>query len=144
MLGSLVISAAQGSLNWHTFKESLLGGTRLVSTVARSLIAPRLALVGDAARAVHPIAGQGVNLGYRDVAALAQWLRVPIEELAFGRLPSVSKAKAQEWPAYLSVQDHEVLQLYAQLSGAKKQILRETILAFAQAEAYASGRALGV
>lgn len=81
---------------------------------------------------------------HQKLQTLAQWLRVPIEELAFGRLPSVSKAKAQEWPAYLSVQDHEVLQLYAQLSGAKKQILRETILAFAQAEAYASGRALGV
>jgi 2-octaprenyl-6-methoxyphenol hydroxylase len=40
--------------------------------VARSFIAERIALIGDAAHVIHPIAGQGLNMGLRDVAALAE------------------------------------------------------------------------
>jgi 2-octaprenyl-6-methoxyphenol hydroxylase len=45
---------------------------KLAFLYAKRLIAPRLALVGEAAHVIHPIAGQGFNLGVRDVASLAE------------------------------------------------------------------------
>jgi 2-octaprenyl-6-methoxyphenol hydroxylase len=60
------------------FGEVRLAGERFTYPLSLSLadawVAPRLALAGDAAHGVHPIAGQGLNLGLRDVAALAEVL----------------------------------------------------------------------
>ncbi|MEM7661220.1 MAG: UbiH/UbiF/VisC/COQ6 family ubiquinone biosynthesis hydroxylase [Pseudomonadota bacterium] len=46
----------------------------LILQIANEMIAPRIALVGDAARRINPLAGQGLNLGLKDVAALAEVL----------------------------------------------------------------------
>jgi 2-octaprenyl-6-methoxyphenol hydroxylase len=44
----------------------------LALTLARDFVKPRFALAGDAAHGIHPIAGQGLNLGFKDAAALAE------------------------------------------------------------------------
>ena len=55
---------------------------------ARRLIAPRIALVGDAAHVIHPLAGQGLNLGLQDVRTLSQVLsgREPVRDPGDWRL----------------------------------------------------------
>ena len=66
------IEAAMGSSLGAVKVEEKLQVFPLRMQIARDFVAPRLALIGDAAHVVHPIAGQGLNLGLKDVAALAE------------------------------------------------------------------------
>ena len=63
---------------------------------AKRYIAPRLALAGDAAHAIHPIAGQGFNIGLRDVAALAE---VIVDTMRLGLDPGgdVTLERYERW-----------------------------------------------
>lgn len=63
---------------------------------AKSYAAPRLALAGDAAHAIHPIAGQGFNIGLRDVAALAE---VIVDTMRLGLDPGATEtlARYERW-----------------------------------------------
>jgi 2-octaprenyl-6-methoxyphenol hydroxylase len=70
--------------------------------VAEDFVRPRAALLGDAARRIHPIAGQGLNLGFKDAAALADVLadaaRVGLD---LGRLDVLERY--QRWRRFDSV-----------------------------------------
>ncbi|MBU1306286.1 MAG: FAD-dependent monooxygenase [Alphaproteobacteria bacterium] len=69
---ALEIEAGMGSTLGAVTVEDDLAGFPLRLQIAKAFVAPRLALVGDAAHVVHPISGQGLNLGLKDVAALAE------------------------------------------------------------------------
>ena len=75
------IEAAMGSSLGTVTVEEQPQAFPLMLKLARNFVAPRLALIGDAAHVVHPIAGQGLNLGLKDVAALAE---VVVEAMRMG------------------------------------------------------------
>jgi ubiquinone biosynthesis UbiH/UbiF/VisC/COQ6 family hydroxylase len=69
-----VEQASEGVLGKLELITPAVGFPLRLIRVAR-LVQPRLALVGDAAHNLHPLAGQGVNLGFQDAQQLAQVLR---------------------------------------------------------------------
>lgn len=71
-------------------------------------VAPRLALIGDAAHAIHPLSGHGINLGYRDAATLARVLAGKPEPMDCGDLALLrryERARKEEVLALQGVTD---------------------------------------
>ena len=91
-----LIEAAMGSSLGKVTVEESLQSFPLRLQLARDFIAPRLALIGDAAHVIHPLAGQGLNLGLKDVAALAETL-VDAMRLGVDHGASDVLARYQQW-----------------------------------------------
>ncbi|MBI1395594.1 MAG: ubiquinone biosynthesis protein UbiH [Betaproteobacteria bacterium] len=75
---------------------------------ARHYVRPRLALIGDAAHNVHPLAGQGVNLGFRDVREIAAVLRGRGAEVDCGSLALLrrfERARREDVSSMIAVTD---------------------------------------
>ena len=87
-------------------KSKLIGGRHsfpLELRIADRFIDDRLALIGDAAHSVHPIAGQGLNAGFKDVAVLAHVLQDSCQRGEdFGSLGVLKRY--EEWRRFDSVQ----------------------------------------
>jgi 2-octaprenyl-6-methoxyphenol hydroxylase len=109
----LALSDAEFSLELHRRFGPWLGAVRVIGgrwsyplryLHAERYVGPRFALVGDAAHTMHPIAGQGLNIGLRDVAALAEVL---VEAKRLGLDPGTATVleRYQRWRRF----DNQVL-----------------------------------
>jgi 2-polyprenylphenol 6-hydroxylase len=76
----------------------------LRSQLAKHMVRPRLALIGDAAHQIHPLAGLGVNLGIRDVMALAQEISDARRfQEDYGSMEVLSRMRRKRIPDVLAV-----------------------------------------
>lgn len=87
---------------------------------AKDYTAPGLALVGDAAHTIHPLAGQGANLGYGDVIAL-------LDELARARALGLSPAEPSVLGRYQRRRKGENLTMMAAMEGFKRLFARDEL-----------------
>ncbi len=98
VLADAVTAASGGALGALRALTPAAGFPLQLVRVAR-LVAPRAALAGDAAHQVHPLAGQGVNLGFRDARALAAILagRAPRQDCGeMSLLRQYERARAED------------------------------------------------
>lgn len=81
--------------------ETLTSATAFPLRLIRvpTIVAPRLALIGDAAHAIHPLTGHGINLGFQDAKVLADVLGALPDHRDCGELPVLrryARARAEE------------------------------------------------
>jgi ubiquinone biosynthesis UbiH/UbiF/VisC/COQ6 family hydroxylase len=98
---------------------------------APRMVAPRLALIGDAAHAIHPLSGHGINLGFQDARVLAETLMQRPEHVDCGDvawLRRFERARKEEVVALQSVTDG--LQRLFSLPGQPFALLRNAGLNF--------------
>lgn len=108
--------------------EVTLAGPRahfpLSLTIARSFIDGRMALIGDAAHGVHPLAGQGMNIGLRDVAALVEIL-VETARLGLDVGSMVALERYQQWRRFDGVTSAFAMDGLNRLFSNHNSLLRE-------------------
>ncbi|MGI9384103.1 MAG: FAD-dependent monooxygenase, partial [Methyloligellaceae bacterium] len=93
--------------------------------IARSFVSDRLSLVGDAAHGVHPLAGQGLNIGLRDVAALTE---VVVEAMRLGLDPGGAAVleRYERWRRFDSAFSAVVMDGLNRLFSSDNEALRTT------------------
>jgi 2-octaprenylphenol hydroxylase len=127
--GLLAMAPAEFERELNRASDHVRGATRLVSDRypfplkrlgAHRYVAHRCALVGDAAHVVHPLAGQGVNLGFMDAAALAELI--------------IEAAREREDPGAL-----RVLRRYERWRKSDVAVMSTAVTAFDRFLAHGSG-----
>ena len=111
----------------HKLGEISVAGPRkafpLGLTLARDFVKHRFALVGDAAHGIHPIAGQGLNLGFKDAAALAQTI-VEADRLGLDIGSETVLERYQQWRRFDTVQMGVVTDVLNRLFSNDNTLLR--------------------
>ncbi|MBL4600883.1 MAG: ubiquinone biosynthesis hydroxylase [Rhizobiaceae bacterium] len=92
-------------------------------TLAREFVKDRIALVGDAAHGIHPISGQGLNLGFKDAAALAETI-VEADRLGMDIGALTTLERYQQWRRFDTVQMGIVTDVLNRLFSNDNPLLR--------------------
>ena len=111
----------------HKLGEISVAGTRraypLGLILARDYVRDRFALAGDAAHGIHPIAGQGLNLGFKDAAALAETV-VEADRLGLDIGSLAVLERYQQWRRFDAVRMGIVTDVLSRLFSNDNRLVR--------------------